>query len=916
MRSVKQDDRDPNRTPLAVRLYSTLARALLPRRGHASDRGRVVTLFRDVWTAAGRELGAPAKAALLARELTALGLNAIREHAGTAIESLRELRAGSGSTLSVGTTVEAFVKDCRFGIRMMLKHPGLSLMAIGTFGLGIGLTTTVFRMVNGALWKGLPVEQADRIVAVERTDLSRNSAPINITVHDYADWREQQTVFDGIALFGDWIATINLSESDGRPERYRGVESTANLFDVLRVNPVLGRTFREGEDLPGAEPVIIIGFDVWRDRYQFSPDALGRTVSVNGARRTIIGVMPEGFGFPDRQQAWMPMEYDPVGTPRGEGRQYVGVARLRDGVTLDEAKSQLAAIAARLERAYPETNQGIGATLDRFTVRFVGGAFKPLMLTMLGAVIGVLLIACSNVANLLLVRVTARVREVALRTALGATRIRVIRQFFVEVLVLAAIGGALGFALGDLGMASMNSLLQLSPPPFWVTFDVDHRVTLFVIGMTTLAAVFSGVMPALKASGADISETLKDESRGASSFKLGRLSAGFVVAEVAVSCALLIGSGLMIKSAMQIRRMDLPFETEHILTARVSLPEMEYPDSASRIQFYERLLSRLEAVPGVEAATLSDGLPGSGNGTRVFEADGHMYASDDDFPVAREGIVTPGYFRTFDVELLQGRAFDAGDRKGSLPVTVVNESFVRTFFTDGQTIGRRIRMGRRDTTAAWLTVVGVAPDLHMQGIANLNGTPAGFYIPIAQSGVGREVRMALRARGEPAALTTDVRAAVAAVDPDLPIYDVFTLDRVMENSTWLYRIFGSVFMVLGFFALFLAAVGLYGVMSFAASLRTHEIGIRMALGAQGRQLVGLVLRRGVAQLAIGLVFGICLAALAVGPLQTILYNVSARDVFVFGTVVLTLGAVGVLASLLPALRVIKVDPVAALTAGQ
>ena len=865
-----------------------------------------MTLFRDVWTAAGRELGAPAKAALLARELTALGLNAIRENAGAAIESLRELRAGSGSALSVGTTVEAFVKDCRFGIRMMLKHPGLSLMAIGTFGLGIGLTTTVFRMVNGALWKGLPVEHADRIVAVERTDLSRNSAPINITVHDYADWREQQTVFDGIALFGDWIATINLSESEGRPERYRGVESTANLFDILRVSPVLGRTFRVGEDLPGAEPVIIIGFDVWRDRYQFSPDAIGRAVSVNGARRTIIGVMPEGFGFPDRQQAWIPMQYDPVGTPRGEGRQYVGVARLREGVTLDEAKSQLAAIAARLERAYPETNQGIGATLDRFTVRFVGGAFKPLMLTMLGAVIGVLLIACSNVANLLLVRVTARVREVALRTALGATRIRVIRQFFVEVLVLAAIGGALGFALGDLGMASMNGLLQLSPPPFWVTFDVDHRVTLFVIGMTTLAAVFSGVMPALKASGADISETLKDDSRGASSFKLGRLSAGFVVAEVAVSCALLIASGLMIKSVMQIRRMDLPFETENILTARVSLPEIEYPDSASRIQLYERLLPRLEEVPGVE----------SGNGRRVFEVDGHMYASDDDFPVAREGIVTPGYFRTFSVELLQGRAFDAGDRKGSLPVTVVNQSFVRTFFAGGEAIGRRIRMGRRDTTAAWLTVVGVAPDLHMQGIANPHGSPAGFYIPIAQGGVDRDVRMALRARGEPAALTTDVRAAVAAVDPDLPIYDVFALDRVMENSTWLYRIFGSVFMALGFFALFLAAVGLYGVMSFAASLRTHEIGIRMALGAQGRQMVGLVLRRGVVQLAIGLVFGICLAVLAVGPLQTILYNVSARDVFVFGTVVLTLGAVGVLASLLPALRVIKVDPVAALTAGQ
>jgi predicted permease len=812
--------------------------------------------------------------------------------------------------------MEALFKDLRFGVRMLFKHPGLSLIAIGTFGLGIGLTTTVFRMVNGALWKGLPVEQADRVVAVERTDLSRNSAPLYVTLHDFADWREQQTVFDDIALFGDQVITVNLSESEGRPERYVGVESTANLFRVLRVNPVLGRTFREGEDMPGAEPVMLIGFDVWRDRYEFSRDVVGRTVDVNGARRTIIGVMPEGFRFPDRQQAWVPMEFDPVGTPRGEGTRYIGIARIKQGVTLDEAKSQMATIAARLERAYPETNEGIGAAVDRFTVRFVGRQFKPLMLTMLGAVIGVLLIACSNVANLLLAQVSARVREVAVRTALGASRARVVRQFFVEVLILSSIGGVLGFGLGELGMRAMNGLMQLSPPPFWITFEVDHRVTVFVIAMTTLATIVSGLMPAVRASGTDLGEALKDESRGASSFKLGRLSAGFVVAEVAVSCALLIGSGLMIKSVVQMRRTDLPFATENIFTARVSLPAMEYPDSASRIQFYERLLPQMEAIPGVQAATLSDGLPGSGNGGRVFEVDGHTYSTDDDFPVAREGIVTPGYFRTFAVDLLQGRAFNASDRKGSLPVTVVNESFARTFFTDGQAIGKRIRMDRRDTTAAWLTVVGVAPDLHMQGIANLSGSPAGFYIPISQSGVGTGVSMALRTSGDPTAITSDVRAAVGIVDPNLPIYDVFTLGRVLENATWMYRIFGSIFMALGFFALFLAAVGLYGVMSFAASLRTHEIGIRMALGARGAQLVRLVLQRGIVQLAVGLGLGICLATLAAGPLQTILYDVSARDAFVFGTVAVTLAAVGILASLFPALRVIKVSPVTALTTRQ
>ncbi len=898
-----------------VRLYGALAKLLLPARFGAEARQCMVTLFADLWAASAAELGAFARVALCAREFCSLTRDSLRENVSAAYESMRDRRGrlGSGPSSSVGTTVEALWKDLRFGVRMLLKHPGLSLTAIGTFGLGIGLATTVFRTVNGALWKGLPVEHAERVVAVERTDLSRNSAPMNITLHDFSDWREQQTVFEDFALFGDQIVTINLSESQGRPQRYRGVESTANLFDVLKVNPILGRAFRQGEDLPGADPVMIIAFDVWRDRYESSPDVIGKAVSVNGARRTIIGVMPDGFGFPDRQQAWIPLEFDPLGTPRGQGPQYVGIARLEEGVTLDEAKSQLAAIAARLERTYPATNSGIGATLDRFTVRFVGGMFKPLMLTMLGAVVGVLLIACSNVANLLLARISARVREVALRTALGASRVRIVRQFFVEVLILASIGGVLGYALGEVGMSWTNSLVQLSPPPFWVTFDVDHRVTLFVIGMTTLAAVVSGVMPASKVSGANLGEVLKAESRGASSFTVGRLSGGFVVAEVAVSCALLIGSGLMIKSVMQLRSMDLPFATERIFTARVSLPTLEYPDTVSRIQFYEQLLPQLEAIPGVAAATLSDGLPGSGNGRRVFEVAGHSYAADDDFPVAREGIVTAGYFRTFDVDVVRGRTFDAADRANSLPVAVVNESFERTFFADGPAIGRRIRMGRRDSTAHWLTVVGVVPDLHMQGIANLHGSPAGFYIPISQSGVGWGVSLALRTSGDPAALTTGVRVAVAAVDADLPIYDVLTLDRVLEHATWLYRIFGSVFMVLGFFGLFLAAVGLYGVMSFAASLRTQEIGIRMALGAQARQLVGLVMQRGMIQLAFGLVIGLCLAALAAGPLERILYNVSPRDPMVFALVVLMLAAVALAASLFPALRASKVDPVEALS---
>ncbi len=900
--------------PAAVRLYARLAKICLPRDFDAAHRERMVTLFSDLHRESLRGHRFICRWILCARESTSLVFNAIKVRTAIRFVSGGHTVVNPTRPYSAWTVMEVFAKDVRFGIRMLLKYPGLAFIVIGTFGLGIGLTTSVFRMVNGALWKGLPVPQADRVVAVERNDPARSATPIGITVHDYLDWRDQQSVFDGFAVIGGGEITVNLSGSEGRPERYRGIAASADVFRVLQVNPFLGRVFREGEDSPGADRVILIGFDVWRDRFASSADVIGRSVTANGLRHTIIGVMPDGFGFPDRQQVWLPAELDPVNTPRGEGQQYIGVARLRDGVTLDEARSQLATIAARLEQAYPATNEGIGATVERFTVRFVGQQFKPLMLTMLGAVMGVLLIACSNVANLLLARVSARVREVALRTALGASRGRVVRQFFVEVLILAAIGGVVGFGLGEFFMRSLDGLMQLSPPPFWVRFDVDHRVTVFVIAVTTMAAAVSGLVPALEASGANVGETLKDENRGASSFRLGRVSAGLVVAEVAVSCALLIGAGLMIKSVVKMNTLELPFATENIFTARVLLPEVEYSDNASRVQFYERLLPELEAIPGVQTATLSDGLPAAGNGLLVFEVDGQTYATDDDFPRAREGIVTADYFRTFEVDLLRGRAFDRGDVENSMPVVVVNQSFARRFFPEGDVIGERIRMGIRDTTEAWFTVVGVAPDLYMQGIVNLNGSPAGFYRPVSQATVGRSISLALRTTAEPMSITGDVRDAVAAVDPNLPIYNVFSLERVMENATWMYRIFSTVFMALGFFALFLAAVGLYGVMSFSVSLRTQEIGIRMALGARWMQLVGLVMRRGVVQLGIGLCAGTCLAALAAGPVGQILYGVSPRDAFVFGTVVLVLTVVGVAASLVPAMRVSRVDPVEALAA--
>jgi len=799
---------------------------------------------------------------------------------------------------------------------MFVKTPGMSLIAVVTFSLGIGLTTTIFSIVNGAMFKGLPFPEADRIVALGRANLDRNIQNMGVSVQDFVDWRDQQSTFESLGAFTG--GTINIVGSDERPERYVGAFVTANMFDLLRVPLALGRGFLEGEDRPGAEPVIILGYDVWQRQFEGSPDILGRTVRANGVTRTIVGVAPEGFAFPANQQLWAPLEIDPLASERGEGPQYFGFGRLRDGVSIDRAGADLATIAARLERQYPDSNEGVTARIDPYTDRFIGPQLSAMLFTMLGAVIGVLLIACANVANLLFARAMARSREMAIRSALGASRGQVIRQFMTEVITLALIGGVLGTALGYAGVGWFEASLANNPPPFWITFGVDTRVVLFIVGITAFSALFSGLVPALRAAGQDVNGALRDEARGSSSFRLGKFTGGLVIAEVAVSCGLLIAAGLMIKSVVQLTTVELPFTTDRILTARISLPQVDYPDTASRVAFYERFLPRLHAIPGVEAVTLSDGLPASGNGSRVFEVEGRTYPTEGDYPRAREGIVTPGYFDTFQTGLLQGRPFRASDRMENLRVAVVNETFVETFLPEGDALGRRIRMrlqsGVADTTASWLTVVGVVPDLRMEGIGNNNASPAGFYIPIAQSGVAGFVSIGMRTAGEPMSMTGAVREAVASMDPNLPIFNAMSMKEVIANSTWFYRVFGTLFMIFGFVALFLASVGLYGVMSFAVNRRTREMGIRMALGAHGLGLVRLVMRRGMVQLAIGLVIGLGLAAAAAGPLQIILFNVNARDPFVFAAVVLALASTGLLASFVPANRVTKVNPLLVLAA--
>ena len=801
--------------------------------------------------------------------------------------------------------------DIRSGVRMLVKYPTLSLVAVLTLGLGIGLSTTVFCVVNGGLFKGLPFPDADRVVAVVATNPGQNQPRQPLSVHDLAVLQERQTSFDRIGAYG--FAPMNFADRDGRPERVPGGQLSVAAFEALGVAPFLGRGFREGDDRPGAAPVMLLSHDLWRDRYGSASDIVGRQIRANGAYRVVIGVMPERFAFPIREAVWTPLVVDPLATKRGQGPNHQVIARLREGVSLETAKAQVAGIAAQLASDFPDTNRGGGADVMPYARLVLGPEIYALLYTMLGAGIGVLLIACVNVSNLLVARASLRQKEVAVRMALGAARFRVIRQHLNEVLVLAAVGGGLGVLLSVFGMRWFTQALSVNPPPFWITFELDYRVTLFVLGLIVLASLFAGALPALHASRVSAGALLKDDSRSSTSARLGKFSSALVVAELAVSCGLLIAAGLMIKSVVQLRNIEMPFAIENVLTARVDLPQTTYPDSAASIRFYDQLLPRLRAVPGVEAATLSDGLPAAGNGAIRVHIEGKPAGQNSEYPFAREGIVTAGYFETFQTPLLSGREFRPTDAAGAQPVAIINESFARTHFPNLDPIGRQMRrVIAALPNEPWLTIVGVVPDLLMEGIGNNNASPVGYYIPIAQSDVGNAVRIAVRTRGEPAGMASLVRSAVASLDADLAIYEVNTMRWVIDRQTWFYRVFGTFFMVFGICALLLAAAGLYGVMSFAVTQRTREMGVRSALGAQGSQLILLVMRRSVVQLAVGLVLGLGLALLASGALQPVLYHVNPRDTAVFIAVAATLALASLAASFLPARRVTKIDPVLAL----
>jgi predicted permease len=782
--------------------------------------------------------------------------------------------------------------DLQYGARSLSKNPGSAMIAVIALSLGIGLCTMMFSIFYGVFYRGLDVPDADRLALILETNPSQNLTKMGVPQHDYYDWREQQQSFEDLAAI--YTGTINLSGPEG-PERFNGGFVTANTFDILRVTPVLGSTFRQGDDLPGTPLTVVLGHDLWETRYESDPDVIGLSVRVNGEAATIIGVMPEGFLFPADQDLWVALRDSREHSENRRDNAILRVmGRLKDGVSWERAELEFATIAERLARQYPEANAGVGAQLITF-IEFDTPHEQVFfgIAVMVFTTVLVLLIACSNVANLLLARAALRTREAAIRAAIGARRIRVLLPFFAEAVVLAACGSILGIGIAYYGTSLFSDALVGTGKPYYMAITVDLPILGWVLAISALTAIASGAAPAWQISLTEVGGVLNDESRGSSSLRLGKLSRTLVIGEIAMSCALLASAGITTKSIVKLRTYEYDFATDNIFTARVGLFETEYPDRATRTQFFRDLEERLQEVPGVQSVALADMLPGSCCLNRRFTVEGETYASERDYPITATASVTPDYFRAFEVEMSAGRAFEQMDDAGANPVVIVNQRFAERFFAGQNPIGRRIREGRME---------GFDPGVDA----------AGYYVPIAQRDLSF-VSMALQIRGNnPMVTTQSVRETVHALDADLPIYQVKTMGGVLWSGNWYYTVFGALFVAFGIAALFMASVGLYGVLSFSVSRRTNEMGIRMALGAGTLDVIRLVLRQGFAHLGIGLGIGLILAALLLMAVAPLMFESAPFDPAVFVCSIAVILVVGLVASLVPALRATNVDPVEAL----
>jgi predicted permease len=807
---------------------------------------------------------------------------------------------------SLGWLVQSLRRDLRIAWRALRKSPAFALAATACIALGVCVTTTIGSAVDAILIRPLPYPAADRLVAVYSQSIPRGYHATNISYKDYASWRDLNRSFSALGIW-TWVAkTI----TEGESERVPGASVSANLFPLLGVRPLIGRTFTPDEERVAAADVIMLSYGLWQRRFGGDRGIVGRAISMDGRPHVVVGVMPPHFNFPEQGEFWMPFAYDHILAGESHGdRGYAGaIGRLKPGVSLAGARADLERVSRALRREFPQDNTGWSAELKTMRDDLTGDLRRP-VLVFFGAVALVLLIACANVANLMLARGMARQREMAVRSALGAGRGDLVRQLMTESVALATIGGIVGAAFG----ASAVQLARFAFPngvPFYFDFGVDARALGFAALVIALTAVFSGIVPALRATHIDINAALRQGDRGDTGGGSSRARAALVVGELALSALLLVGGVLLVRSYEAYEHTNLGFDRDGILTVRVTLPEKRFDEYARRVAFFEELQTRLRALPGVTDVGSAQGIPFSGwdvQGEISFP--GRPRPRPNEEFVSHFQSVSPRFFAAMGIPVVRGRPLEATDRDTLAPVAVVNETFAKRAFPHGDAIGQRARYGTNDADP-WYTIVGVVRDFRHYRLPEAMGPALYTAYAVAPS---RSQTLVIRTRlADPYALVPDVRSVLRTLDPQLAVYDVKTMRDAVDQSFWRQRLESEVLGVFAALAVALAMVGVYGLISYTVAQRTREIGVRVALGAPRRAVLGLVVSQAIRLLAAGLVIGLSVALLLSHTIASLLYGVAATDIVTFVIVAATLIGVTLLATSVPAMRAARVDPLLAM----
>jgi predicted permease len=809
--------------------------------------------------------------------------------------------------------LETMLQDLRFALRLMAKDRWYAATAIAALALGIGTNAAGFTIVNAAFLRGLPYDGSDRLFVISWQN--RSGRRSNASYADLQDWRAASRSFSALAAYRN--ASINISGDRAVPEQVNGTWVSTNAFAVLREPPILGRDFTADDERAGADPAVIIGHELWKRRYGGAPAVLGEELRVNGRPATIVGVVAEGMRFPEDTDVWMPFVPGQAEQPRS-ARLLRVFGRLSDGVSHRQARSEMNGIAQQLFAAYPETAKDlVSVRVETFTERFIGGAGRAMFLTVMGAVVLVLLIACANVANLLLSRSAARAREMSVRAAIGATRWRVIRQLLIESLLLSVIGGVIGLFLASAGVRAFGAAMQQSGLPYWVVFDVDYVVFAYVAVICIVTAMLFGLAPAWYVSRPGSGALLKEGARGSTpSPHVRRFGTAMVLTELALTAALLVGAGLMIRSFMALYSADLGIPVDGLVTMRVRLPDSKYTTPEARGSFFDRLESRLASIPGIEAVAVTNGVPPHDGGERLLATDRPQAAGERPVHVGTV-TVTPRFFEVLRAPLLRGRSFQGIDGAPGTETVIVNERLATQFFPGEDPVGRRLRFvppgtNLRPAEDVWRTIVGVVPTIK-HGSPQDGYENAIVYIPYRQE-TPAAVSLLVRSLLPPESIMDAVRREVQAIDPDQPVWSLQTVSQVMAETRWWWRTWGAMFSILAAIALVLSAVGLYAVIAYSVAQRTQEIGVRMALGAPRATVCWMVLKRAIVQLAIGLALGLGGAFV----LSDVLWSgggmatITPSDPTTYAAIAVLLSAVSIAASLVPARRATRIDPVIAL----